>query len=303
MKGAPVPETTSAEGLERFIGGKRLAVGQGEAWRDLKAWIASLPAVGDAASLPSVREPFLAWTLSGEVDFQERENGGPWITHRIRKGSFFLTFGGAPYEVRWRAVTSDSFEAMSVLVGLPLLQEAFTELFGADAPHARLKDLSGFTDPGLSALMEQLRQELERRDASPLLVRGIGQAIAVHLARTYSVLVKSRSGSPSLPGYKLKQIEDWMADHLAEVFDLSSLAARAGLSKFYFQRLFKNATGLSPSRYHITLRMEEARRLLRETRKSVVEVALEVGYENPSHFAQLFRREIGLSPSDYRRQS
>jgi AraC family transcriptional regulator len=42
--------------------------------------------------------------------------------------------------------------------------------------------------------------------------------------------------------------------------------------------------------------------LLRETKNNVVTVALDVGYTNPSHFAQLFRRETGLSPSDYRRQ-
>jgi len=48
--------------------------------------------------------------------------------------------------------------------------------------------------------------------------------------------------------------------------------------------------------------MDEARRLLRETKRSVVEVALEVGYANPSHFARFFRRETGLSPSDYRQQ-
>jgi AraC family transcriptional regulator len=93
-----------------------------------------------------------------------------------------------------------------------------------------------------------------------------------------------------------------MAEHVAEEFRLDRLAAQAGLSKFHFQRLFKSATGLSPSRYHINLRMNEARRLLRETKMSIVDVALEVGYTNPSHFAQLFRRETGLSPSDYRRQ-
>lgn len=59
---------------------------------------------------------------------------------------------------------------------------------------------------------------------------------------------------------------------------------------------------VSPSRHHINLRMNLARRLLRETKKSVVDVALDVGYANPSHFAKLFRRETGLSPSDYRRQ-
>jgi AraC family transcriptional regulator len=45
------------------------------------------------------------------------------------------------------------------------------------------------------------------------------------------------------------------------------------------------------SHYHITLRMDEAKRLLRETKKNVVSVALDVGYSNPSHFSQFFRRE------------
>ena len=48
--------------------------------------------------------------------------------------------------------------------------------------------------------------------------------------------------------------------------------------------------------------MDTARRLLRETKKSVAAVALEVGYASPSHFAQLFRRDTGLSPSDHGRQ-
>ena len=45
----------------------------------------------------------------------------------------------------------------------------------------------------------------------------------------------------------------------------------------------------------MNLRMDAARRLLRETKKSVVDIGLEVGYANPSHFAQLFRRETGLA--------
>jgi AraC-like DNA-binding protein len=164
-------------------------------------------------------------------------------------------------------------------------------------------DGAGNTDVALNALMELLHGELMRRQASPLFVQGLAQATAIHLARNYADPVRElRRGSPSLPGYKLRQITDWMAGHLAEDFNLDQLAARAGLSKFYFNRLFKNAMNMSPSRYQITLRMDEARRLLRETKKSVVEVALDVGYANPSHFAQLFRRETGLAPSDYRRQ-
>ena len=298
-----VPETTSAEGFERYVGGKCLQAGHGEAWRNIKAWLIALPPVVDTLHLPAVSEPSLAWTVSGEADFQEREGKRPWITHRIKKGSFFLTSGGAPYECRWKTVTSEPFESMAVFIELPLLQRALDEVFGADAAHVRLRDISAFTDLALSALMERVREELMRRHASPLFLEGIAQAIAIHLARNYAETTKgSSSGSPSLPGYKLRQITDWMAENIAEEFNLDRLAAQAGLSKFYFNRLFKSSLGVSPSRYHMTLRMDQAKRLLRETKKNIVSVGLDVGYANPSHFAQLFRRETGLSPSDYRRQ-
>jgi AraC family transcriptional regulator len=298
-----IPETTSAEAFWRYAGGKCLFESRGEAWRDIKAWLTALPLAVDTLHLPAVSEPFLAWVTSGEVDFQERENGGPWLTNRIRKGSFFLTTGGAPYDVRWRAVSEEPYETMLVFIELPVIERALEDVFGGDAPHARLQDASAFNDESLNSLLGLLRQELMRREASPGFVEALARAIRIHLARSYGVTDEEPHGSsPSLPGHKLRQITDWMAEHVAEEFSLDRLAAQAGLSRFHFQRLFKAATGVSPSRYHIDLRMNEARRLLRETRMSVIDVALEVGYANPSHFARLFRRETGLSPSDYRRQ-
>jgi AraC family transcriptional regulator len=299
----PVPETTSAEAFERYVGGKCLHMGRGDAWRDIKAWIVTLPRVSETVPLPSVSEPFLAWTISGDVEFQEREGKRPWITHRIRKGSFFLTSGGAPYDCRWKAVTAEPFEAMSVFIELPVLQRAMEEVFGADVSKARLRDLSAFTDPVLNSMMERVREELLRRKASPLFLQGIAQAIAIHLARNYAELAgELHSGSPALPGFKLRQIIDWMTEHVTEEFNLDRVAAQARLSKFHFNRLFKSATGTSPSHFHINLRIDLARRLLRETKKSIVEIALEVGYATPSHFAQIFRKETGLSPRDYRQQ-
>jgi AraC family transcriptional regulator len=69
---------------------------RGEGRRDIKAWIINLSRFVDALPIPAVREPFVAWTITGEADFQEREGYGSWITYRIKKGSFFLTAGGAP---------------------------------------------------------------------------------------------------------------------------------------------------------------------------------------------------------------
>ena len=300
----PDPETTSAETLlERYSGGKCLVAGCGEPWREIRAATYALPSTGEAWNIPSVSEPVLIWVTSGEVEVQERETNGPWLTTRVKRGSFFLATGGSPYDCRWKTLTSEPFEVMHVLVGLPLLERALEDVFGAEAIHAQLRDISAFSDVVLESLIRQLHGELMRPKASPLFVQSVGQAIAIHLARNYAATdQRPRSGRSSLPGYKVQQITDWMAEHVAEDFDLARLAAQAGLSKFHFHRLFKRATGVSPSRYHINLRMDAARRLLRETKKSVVAVALDVGYASPSHFAQLFRRETGLSPSDYRRQ-
>lgn len=130
-----IPETTSIEAFERFVGGKCVLASRGEEWRDIKAWIVALPPTPNVAEVytPAMSEPFLAWTISGDVEFQERENNQPWITHRLKKGTFFLTSGGAPYDVRWQAVTSEPFVSMLVFIELPLMQRALEEVFGADA--------------------------------------------------------------------------------------------------------------------------------------------------------------------------
>ena len=73
------------------------------------------------------------------------------------------------------------------------------------------------------------------------------------------------------------------------------------MSEFHFSRLFKKATGLSPSLHFIRQRVAKAQQLLQETDSSILEIGMAVGYSSPSHFAQIFRRETGLSPSDYRR--
>jgi AraC family transcriptional regulator len=91
-----------------------------------------------------------------------------------------------------------------------------------------------------------------------------------------------------------------MDAQLAYEFCLAQLARAAELSEYHFSRMFKRATGLSPSQYFIGLRMARARRLLIETQRSVIDIGLEVGYSSPSHFSQVFRREVGVTPSAYR---
>lgn len=299
----PVPETTSAEALELYPAGRKVAGGEGPAWREVHASVLSLPRETGVFTMPATAEPLIVLVLRGEAEAQERENDGPWLKNRLHAGSLYITAAGAPYDFQVRTLGEEPFEVLGVLLSLPLFNEALADVFGANAEYARLRDVSGFDDAGLVALLQRLREELTRPSASALYVRGVGQAIAVHLARNYTALTEGARGeSAALPGFKLRRITDWMAENLAEEFSLGRLAELAGMSEFHFNRLFKRATGVPPSQYQIRLRLDAARRLLRETGRSIITIANDVGYSNPSHFARLFRKDTGLSPSDYRRQ-
>ncbi len=72
-----------------------------------------------------------------------------------------------------------------------------------------------------------------------------------------------------------------MTAGLAGAFSLARLAEQAGMSEFHSSRLFKRAAGVLPSQYLIRLRMDAARRLLRETQEGVITIANEVGYSPP----------------------
>lgn len=78
---------------------------------------------------------------------------------------------------------------------------------------------------------------------------------------------------------------------MAEEFRLVRLAEQTGMSEFHFNRLFKRATGIPPSQYPMKLRIDAARLMLRETTKSIIITAYDVGYSNPSHFAELFGKK------------
>jgi AraC family transcriptional regulator len=58
--------------------------------------------------------------------------------------------------------------------------------------------------------------------------------------------------------------------------------------------------GMSPSQFITRERITRAQQLIRETSRSLNEIALEVGYSSPSHFAQVFRRDVVVTPTEYR---
>ena len=72
------------------------------------------------------------------------------------------------------------------------------------------------------------------------------------------------------------------------------------LSQFHFSRLFKQSLGLSPYQYLIEQRIERAKQLLKETNQSILDIALNCGYNSHSHLSKQFRQVTGMTPKAYR---
>src|SRR6202035_3544559 len=293
------PESTSAEAFNQYLPGKLIAASNG--WKNLLVRIYAEPRVEESVIYPAVAEPRVVLSFSGAAVVAERELGGPWLKARVEAGNFFLTASQSPSEVRWRAIGPEPLETMHVYLGLPVFNRAIEEAFQKDQAATHLRDVSGFKDNFLSALLDGLHKEvLSRYRGSSLFVEGIAQSLAVHFLRTYFE-DSTQEYKGGLPEFRLRKVTDLMVTHLEDEFSLIRLAREAEMSDFHFSRAYKRTTGLTPSQYFIHLRLEKARRLLRETNRSVIEIGLDVGYTSPSHFARIFRREVGIPPSEYRR--
>jgi AraC family transcriptional regulator len=149
---------------------------------------------------------------------------------------------------------------------------------------------------------------------SELLNEGLGGALfaeslknllAVHLLRQYCESAPAKKlviSGVALDAVKLKQVQDYIEEHLAEEIVIEDMAALIPMSQFHFARAFKATTGESPYKYLTQRRIEQAKVLLHMTKLPVAEVAYRVGFSNQSHFTSHFRKVTGVAPKVYRSQ-
>ena len=127
-----------------------------------------------------------------------------------------------------------------------------------------------------------------------------GQGVVCGLCGT----VRSYEGARAAlqPYLELAPVADYIKEHFSEKLDVGHLAKMAELSVRQLERRFRNTFQTSPRAYLMRTRILAACDLLENAEQSVTEVALEVGFYDHSDFSRQFRRYIGQSPSDYRKQ-
>jgi AraC family transcriptional regulator len=172
----------------------------------------------------------------------------------------------------------------------------------ANSEQVELKPLVIAPDPLVCQIILSLKTVLET-DAtnSCFYAESMATALAAHFLRNYSTRKHSLPEyEDGLPKYKLKQALEYMNVHLSENISLATISDELGISQYYFCRLFKQSTGMTPHAYLIQQRVERSKQLLRLKEYSMLDIAIECGFANPSHFAKWFRRYTGISPKQFR---
>jgi transcriptional regulator GlxA family with amidase domain len=143
-----------------------------------------------------------------------------------------------------------------------------------------------------------------------LISRFVGLEIAMQTARVNLIDWHDIGQQPYARLARSRQVEDaeiarcqtWIAHHYDEPAPVAAMVKISGLPERSFKRRFQQATGMSPLEYVHTLRLEEAKQMLESGDTPVEAIANEVGYEDAGFFSRLFRRQVSLTPAQYRKR-
>jgi AraC family transcriptional regulator len=170
-----------------------------------------------------------------------------------------------------------------------------------DLPYFGAPKLSN--DPEICKVCELLRSEVDNehfgRDA---MVRSLVIQFAVQLLRLPSPggLGLDREEAGEVHRIQVTRASEYLRENYLQAFNLDEVAGAAGLSKYHLERVFKRATGLNLHTYMVLIRLDRAKQILSTTLRPIAEIALELGFSDQSHFTNVFKRFLGVTPHAYR---
>ena len=223
------------------------------------------------------------------VDWFRRTSGRARRTASVCSGAFLLAEAGL-LDGR-RAVTHWS-RCEQLAQRYPLVRVDPDPIF--------VRDGDFWTSAGITAGID-LALAMTEADHGPEIARTVARQLVMFVQRPGGQAQFSTQLAAQRPTRAaLRDLQDWIADHLDADLTVSALAARAAMSERNFARLFHAETGRTPAAYVETARIEAARRLLETTGTTVEAVARSCGFGTVETLHRSFKRTLRATPGAYR---
>lgn len=144
-------------------------------------------------------------------------------------------------------------------------------------------------------LFQNTLQSKMRSDYLRIESRGI-------IYQLFSRFIQKATAKAASRDERITKATRYIMEHLSEAITIKELASEACLSPEHFIRLFKDTTGNTPIQYITRKRIEKCQHLLFTTNMSIKNIAFALGYTDSSYFVHVFRRTLGITPQEYRKQ-
>lgn len=218
-----------------------------------------------------------------EEDVEEIVTAGHMVLYRPREMQKYVYYGDDQTEVFWVHFTGNDVKQILRRYKLPSTGHVF---------------YTG-TSPDYQQLFRKMIQELQ-------ICRPYYEDYLTLLLQQIFILIGRQSEDESkVNSYAQNQAEMaacYFNTHYNTDINIEQYAASRNMSTCWFIRNFKRYNGITPMKYILSIRISNAQHLLETTSYHVNEIADIIGYDDPLYFSRLFSKQVGFSPSEYRRK-
>ena len=232
--------------------------------------------------------------LLRDCQTERRVNGGRLHRNHARRGEMIVYPATSEHWVRWQ----EQAEFLLLFLEPDLLAQATQELASRGLIEVIASEQER-DDPLMLQIALALKAEIDDGmvASSSLYAESLANTLEAHLLRHYTIW----KPAPQEPVEKhaaatMRHVVEYIHDNLGQHLTLAELSLVAGMSPYHFARTFKRATGVTPHRYVLTARVEQAKNLLLKGKLTLAEIASQVGFFDQSHFTRSFKQLVGVTP-------
>jgi len=202
-------------------------------------------------------------------------------------------------ESHWQLGQSQQF--MHLYFSDDYLKQVALKVFDIDPRMLQLPELTFTNEVATEALFRHCMVNSDwENNGNHLAIEQVTNTIIVSMLQNMGI---KKINAPVIGGLSPRAIAlvcDYMHAHFHRQIYLAELAGLAQLSEYHFCRMFKQSMAQTPQTYLLEIRIEQVKLRILSRQQSIADIALQCGFSNQSHMGRYFKKQVGISPTQYR---
>ncbi|MBE1300487.1 MAG: helix-turn-helix domain-containing protein [Alteromonadaceae bacterium] len=214
----------------------------------------------------------------------------------FKQNEIIVTPAGVKSGWRWHA----NSKVIIITLEPSQLEHFAQHQLGVVLSNSQLANVPQFIDADITAAAAMLKDALHSTLGSDVMFESFARIFLTKLIQKYGVeLEQELAFSKGFTSAHYKRVLEYIEQSYAQDISIESMAAVAGLSTAHFSRLFKKTIGSSPHQFLMSYRIETAKKMLSEHKRTMIDIALSCGFADQAHFSRVFKQFQQVTPKKW----